>query len=857
MISIFVYHHAAAEARQLLERFQVYFAQRQKPAGLYYYADGWAVALGQPGELRRASIESLAFDLVLRHGSDPWPVALGNFQPAARKVIFGGGSWHYTPQLPGEIAFLHAVDPKKGLSFAEIDALVRFARQETPSVPYFLFDPALEGSLAAAYRGFDPARCPLRLGFWKDGRVIEQAGQRRVLVVWNNDSRPPQLEPTELYQVTHATYDKFFNEYWSYSPEIAGLRDYDAIVLCAELSAPGGHTPRQGLAGLELAYILRQRENLLCPLILCSMFAHEALLQRDRPGLLRTPGHYYFDLRATAPPPLDVRALSETLAHDIRYYHLDTAGRLDELVHELKSSLRRGGTPGLAIPAFFAELRVFYAESFQQEATALAQLQDEFIRRFDKDGHNSRQIAALTEQLKLKIAAILDVMPPESGEKLPEPGGWSALLVEDNPVDAQFTTELLAMAGVQCRAVSTAAAAFEELERDRSEQRYALVITDWRLLDPNGDWQPWQGLEIIEAVVNDPARFSTKLSFAVITDKTGAIQRSVRRRQPIDIAWFDKKEVFVGGGAPAFAARLIERGNEMQQLARNRQPLRWYTPWTKYQYPLNNYYDYYRRLADYLPKRRQVDFCALNYIVWAVLVDAGHAVEVPVSSRFNSYEFPVEFKLQLKIPPSGPGGLTNFYGKLVARRVYFGLSRLGWRRRELGAILFKNKLRWLKPAEEGRIEQDRENHETYLVNYLALPAEGSRPLPEEVEFLNSLDATIEQARGALTYRLYELIQQLQEDPDFRIAPKLLEGHEALFHELGPADTAVRAAAALRGFYDLCRAHGVLQEPLMRLVDFAVMAVHDPWQLFGLARGIDEKLVAVLLEIAGDFEQAES
>jgi len=504
--------------------------------------------------------------------------------------------------------------------------------------------------------------------------------------------------------------------------------------------------------GFELVRRLRLR-NIQCPIFVFSFLPKEYFLELKSPvfQILRASfAHPFLQL-----PLEDLSSelnvftmnLSNYQLDDIKFHFFDTQGLLDEYIHHLKNIIINKDFE--RIKDIMQQIHYFIPE---EHLSLFRSINEDFVSNIQ-----SGQVAVykLITDLKMRIQTLL---PPRyvSVNEIKTVHNWRILLIDDNLQLLEELNTRFSVNGIQCLNASSGVEAFSILEQDfqgklinadtgqtLSANSIAVVVSDLRFIDEHGDWQPWQGYDIIEKIAQMP----NFVSFFVLTSKKGAILDQIARMNHLRINWYAKEDILDETSPKVFSLFCnkvrLEGDQTHEALLSTPKVAAWLNPWDvkKRKWPLRDYYGAHRLSSNYFQEELKISQCASDFIYEAELVRERRL------KKIGSIGFSKEFQGNLPGDPGDEASMEHFYTKLIGRRIALGLHLKGWSAGKISDIL---KLGYL----------DAEDLDKGLFStHLALSTNMDKDIPYRllVEERSWVEHTLGYALGVLDRHLFQAI----------------------------------------------------------------------------------------------------
>ncbi|MCB0568537.1 MAG: response regulator [Phaeodactylibacter sp.] len=754
-------------------------------------------------------LSDMEFLFTFRHGSNHVDERIKPLIRAKEKYVFGGAGYGYIMDpyfeaYGGGIPLIRRINEASPVEEWEVEELFRHAerkdaRQHSGILYYEAYEKRLKDQYAVLANG------PIQ-GILGSREFWNGPAGKKALVIWNDSiTALPAGQSGQCDLLTPETLS-YIGENISFEAQV-DTESYFAIIICAELNlkmkkwkeGTGASAPLQAGVGLQVARdlrLLRYRQ----PIIICSLQTEKDVRSRDPYDILATPGHYFFSLgkkQYDISLPETARALFEFTLEDIIEFQL-TQGKFREAFHKMEGDVAlASGAEVLTniVETGFETLKRFFASQYIKNFAKVEAIKADILENIiaiaaGRDGSAKKQ-----ECVRGRKEALRKLLAPKDSPGLSEtPKGWdSVIYIEDHYVQQETVKGYFLKAGIDCIAVTSgteAIALLRKLEREQEQLEGGrtlppVIITDWRLLSPNGDWQEQQGLDIIYEIATTPGIFSRPLSFFMLTDKVGGILDMAKRSFPFQVRWYAKRDVNRSeADAVEFVNDVIRQGNRMWDSWAGLPSERWNSPLysvdaqtgkpknVTFHYSLKTYFRQYLIQHNYRQQRAIINASAIELLTNARLVHHGILDEIPE-------EFRPVFLSKLT-NRSADEDLDKFYPKLVGRRVFIALSQDGYNKKEVFSLLFKgcsyktlkHELEITQPdgGAQNAIKTKLANFRTFAANHLAIVDGNSVMLQEERTWL------------------YELKKQ-QENSERRIAALFKALQEGLFKIVKTSDPA--------------------------------------------------------------------
>jgi CheY-like chemotaxis protein len=534
------------------------------------------------------------------------------------------------------------------------------------------------------------------------------------------------------------------------------------IYLSAELDWEG--RAYSTFYGFELLVELR-REGFLCPIFICSYLprAHFIKLGRVPYGLLFLKESHPFVQLPQALPAAgishEITPAGKKRLQDGLFHYSDSHGALSEILHHLKNRVPHDTEEGMNYA--FDNIRKIINENRTHELEAIRQ---EMEVELNSDPKSHPKLIA---KYKAEIKKLLPKSPlRDPDEKKKE--NWLVLFVDDFEYYRTKVVELFNKSGITCMAVEDGPGALELLRKDlkgklkRSDgsayppNSICAVISDYRFEEPNGDWMPMQGYDIMDHLVYE---IPNMLSLFMLTTKSTAVNASLNRREAIQIRWFAKEDVIDTGSSSAFdvfCSQVRSGAREVHEALHYKPQAKvWTTPWkNKIDIPLSVFYRYHRLSKNYYEKEQWIGQCARTFIDDAKMVKDENLFRK--YKKIENLPFSTTFKAGIKSEPPSEKSMNEFYTKLIGRRIAIGLHLLNWDINDISDIMKFQELR------------DKAADRQLMSSYLALSLNLEDIIPNQLlieEYLwiqNTLKIALDSADRVFYARIKFVLDDVQQ-----------------------------------------------------------------------------------------------
>ena len=392
----------------------------------------------------------------------------------------------------------------------------------------------------------------------------EKKTSPKVCIIWDNEQFPEEILGIATGKVHNwTTFGK------------CKFDEFDLIYLLAE--PIWDQKLRSDFYGFELGKELREKHNVLCPIIFCSFLKQEHFISLKIKGseILNYPGHYTLQL-PDKPDTKNYKGIDKDTLEDINLSLFNAEQIVHNLMHNTEDAL-----PGLiyslkdkskdemktkASELLSQQLKIFGQKIEQGNETEFDSLCAEFkksicstIDSFEtKKSFLLSEAQTLRQPFKLYKPQLYNLLPKKMQEGLAEPlkpKRWQVLFIDDDQTNCDVVCEYFRLNGITCHTATDAKNAFTILKEDEEQsKKISMVIADFRLYE-NGDslkgkWQDFQGYRILDEIHSNPD-FKSHYVYAILTSKTGTIQKRIQKQSKFPILWFSKSDV-LGGGLSSF-----------------------------------------------------------------------------------------------------------------------------------------------------------------------------------------------------------------------------------------------------------------------------------------------------------------
>lgn len=409
------------------------------------------------------------------------------------------------------------------------------------------------------------------------GSTENEISSPEICIVWDNENFPEWL----IGKATGKVHDRK-------SFEKQKFEEFDLIYLLAE--STWGRKLRSDFYGFKIGRELREKHNVLCPIIFCSFLKPEHFFSLKIEGseILNYPGHY--ELQLPDKPETDkYKGIDNDTLEDINLSLFNEEQIVHNLMHNTEDAL-----PGLiysfeqegiavmkekASELLRKQLQVFGQKIEQGNENKFNSVCKEFIENIctaidslkTEETFLLSDAQTLRQPFKLFKPQLYDLLPKKMQEGLAEPAKlkrWQVLFIDDEPFNCLGVENHFKTNGITCHTATNPQDAFKILKEDKSQSnRISIIIADFRLYEngnsEKGIWQDLQGYRILEEIHSNPD-FKSQYVYAILTSKTGTIQKRIQKHSKFPVLWFSKSDV-LGGGISSFnlfCQRVLKIGDD-------------------------------------------------------------------------------------------------------------------------------------------------------------------------------------------------------------------------------------------------------------------------------------------------------
>lgn len=526
---------------------------------------------------------------------------------------------------------------------------------------------------------------------------------------------------------------------------------YKGIIILAELIWQG--VSYYSFSGFDIIQKLRLK-RVSCPMFVFSFLSKEKLKKSSKfeARILSAPCHKFVPLPVSEKPAFtkfDFYSLTDHLLDEIVLYLLNPRESVNNVFHDLYNE-RDKLKPNLE--KHLQKLDAIFQNQYPKE---LEKVKESIISEFLL---SSQPSPFLDERKNNLLQLIADDLAHDDislgGDQL----NWKVLFIDDQEEQRRKLKNLFrdSIADIEVIEAISGTDAFEKLKLDGKGKleegksflpanSITVVICDLRLENDAGDWDYYQGYDIIREIA---FKMKNLVSFFVLTSKRGAILNNQKRNSEIRIIWNSKQDIFneSKSGFNIFLQRILEEGqfNSNSIFNRNISAGYWQNNITKNGLPYNkfphapkrDYYRYFRTVEPgYYNINQEISQNADDFITEALKTEKDKSYFI---ERFEK----IDFCRKIPTPPGTDSGMKAFYDLLLGRRIALGLAKIyGWTPNNISSIL-KNKNLYEREA-------DRSLLNTYLSletisrgEVQRLDTSQNKLLLEEINWLESHEARL-------------------------------------------------------------------------------------------------------------------
>ncbi len=453
-----------------------------------------------------------------------------------------------------------------------------------------------------------------------------------------------------------------------------------AVVLPLEYKAHG--QKQTSLQGIDLIKKIRNEKKLRLPIIVWSVlkrdfYRNEKNKLNKKTEILTSSGIYFLEPPFDFKKLLKLRTLSENALEDINNTFYNPKGRASEIVHHLKNKLGDVAKEAPQKDLFHDLKKMIESDLKPIEDLVLPtnkmkyiSVKNELLENLasDIEIHFSQQrkdsvkpyenASAIIDQYSDLVYSLLPKELSDDGKADAIQTNWNVLYVDDTKFCREDVLEKFQKRNVGCVVAESCDEALEILAKDE-KGKIAVVVSDIRLLDKDGDWQDLQGYDLLNEIFE---KHHSPLSYFVLTSKRGTIIDSIKRKAPFAIQWFSKSDVITSDqGFNIFNQRIKELGGDVWFWKKSQPRMRaWTSPDSfRFTFPLSHYYRRHVERSDYLMAKKEIDNLALRY------------VENVLGKKINPE---VEFLVTMKDPTINDKMIEKFrLNLLLGRRIIYAL----------------------------------------------------------------------------------------------------------------------------------------------------------------------------------------
>lgn len=625
---------------------------------------------------------------------------------AALKITYGGyegrdETRHTKDEYPfSSIITLNQLGQLENFSAKDARQLLDYACGQAISIPDGLlpefFDKDLEAQLQSKYSA--------QVYFLDILKLKPLAGFNKVLIIWNGEKNISTINKLGC-DIQVCTSRQALEE--------LSYFHFNLILIDASLK---WHSPYWvEFEGVDIITSIRRHgyKGLIVMASYTNWSIFEDRIKQNplRFKVLTTPYLLFLDLNSfelTGEQVLPAKQMSQRMLEDIQYYVLDYDGLLHSAFHALKG---RFGNKNLEKTA--ENVRTMILSFFDRDIMPLIPL----YNRTRVEGIKNEVIKIWLENPTLdpyfdvvqsSYQKLFELLPSAlNNASLEKPQDWAILYLEDRQEKREEVKALFETYGITCYVADTCWKAIELLKKDAKGELsesgipnfISVFIADFRLMHTGGRWQIMQGYDVLEYAMR---RLENNLSYAILTDKRGAILLEAKRKNKMNVSWYSKELLSNPYSANYLVNEIIELAQEAKSLSIPANKV-WKEGITNKSIALVSWYNAYRLSEGYPYCEREMealvnDYTTLLILLWrkrghqhkkienllknqgfkALDFDLDNHILIQRNRIKKHHLFSFEYTAKLLEPPYTPDGLEHqkfkenmkvFINKLLGRRV--------------------------------------------------------------------------------------------------------------------------------------------------------------------------------------------
>lgn len=518
------------------------------------------------------------------------------------------------------------------------------------------------------------------------------------------------------------------------------------LIVLAELVWDTDYTSFSGFSYIEELRI----NGATFPVIICSFMPEKWFLESDIKrsfDIIRTPGHYFRQLPVSLKQLFNenLPSIDKATLKDINQHIFSLRGYIEEVFHKTKNIIHQQSIDPIALSDSLVNAfnRTGPIINYRKKIEFDMLKEKLFSSLFGgQQNINVSETRNLTNLTIARLKSLVDKMEPPLLKDDDLQYNWQVLYLEDDSALGDQMKNKFKNKGIDCITANSPKEAYRILATDEDD-KIAVLLTDYRLLDENDYWYEDQGYHVIKKVNQDfPNRY---LSFFALSSFHEASLLHIQQEYNIRVWSYQKSDVInkdSESGFNIFARKVIEEAEQKIQHICDKQTTRVWKDGDKHKFDksFSYYYQQHRIALDFQQANRRIGFEAGQQVLYFMSFEANYkGVERPKIEHY-SYQKGIgknkgsDTKLDDKI--------EQFRTKLIGRRVAIALKVLF--DFTAGEIYSK-----MKSYSKGRAEEGNKANQ-FLTLYLGISLKKDIPsalFPEEMIWLDKLKTKLKELPG--------------------------------------------------------------------------------------------------------------
>ncbi|MEM9820586.1 MAG: response regulator [Bacteroidota bacterium] len=418
--------------------------------------------------------------------------------------------------------------------------------------------------------------------------------------------------------------------------------------------------------------------------------------------------------------------MSNYMLQDIKQTMLTLRAIGQEYLHEFKNKLLtlEATTDKRIIEGFIRQYFADFQKFIPEKEKALFQLEQKLKRQLIDEWDNKDKVNLLQrfEACKTELLSLLPHQPTQQSleKEILSTTKWKVLFMDDDEKVRTYMSNSFQRNHVQCIIVKNGEEAIEALDQYHAQKLITVFISDIRMLKANGEWQGYQGYDMLSKARNDYQYVQKLIAFTSGNSRLIKLMNDGR----LLVKRILKQDVMSSEGATnLFVQQIREMGDECYFRSRNQPKGKtWDTNKSnRFGAPLGHYYREHLMAPDYLGAEKIINENAESFV---------EAVQNKKATK------DYKFTGTIKNLPSSSDGLEHFREKiLTGRRIALALHlHLEQDKKDI--------FQWMCPDTQVGSHTDKINNSAnqLLSTTLALSLKKDIPIPADIKskrFLNS------------------------------------------------------------------------------------------------------------------------